>query len=179
MAYILPMVRFREINTDGTALSGGKVYTYEAGTTTPKTSYTSATGLTANANPVILDSRGSADIWISGTYKIVVTDSSDVTLYTTDSVENDRGATGSAGTFQMVTAGGTADALTADYSPNVTLTNLVTVGFIGAASNATTTPTFAPEGLTAHTLTKNGGAALAAGDIKQYGVYFAYHRTEP
>ncbi len=40
---------------------------------------------------------------------------------------------------------------------------------IAGAANATTTPTFAPDGLTAHTIKKNTGAALIAGDIAGSG----------
>jgi hypothetical protein len=55
-------------------LVGGKVYFYAAGTTTPKDTYTDEGGLTANTNPVILDGRGEADIWLGlGSYKVVVT----------------------------------------------------------------------------------------------------------
>jgi hypothetical protein len=39
------------------------------------------------------------------------------------------------------------------------------LSFRAAAANATTTPTFAPNGLTARTITKRGGTALAVGDI--------------
>ena len=42
----------------GVPLSGGKLYTYAAGTTTPKTSYTSSSGSTNHTNPIILDSAG-------------------------------------------------------------------------------------------------------------------------
>ena len=65
-----------------------------------------------------------------------------------------------------VAAGGTADALTATYSPSVgSLTDGLICFVRASAANATTTPTFAPNGLTAHTITKKGGAALAVGDI--------------
>lgn len=63
-------------------------------------------------------------------------------------------------------AGGSADAITATYVPaNLSLTDGLLLGFRATAANATTTPTFAPDGLTAHTITKRGGAALVAGDI--------------
>jgi len=65
----------------------------------------------------------------------------------------------------VATAAGTADAITADYTPDLTLTNLTICVFVATAANATTTPTFSPDGLTAHTITKNGGQPLAAGDI--------------
>jgi len=65
----------------------------------------------------------------------------------------------------ITAAGGTADAITADYTPNITLTDQQFAAFVATAANATTTPTFAPDGLTAHTIVKKGGSALVAGDI--------------
>lgn len=73
-------------NDDGTVLSGGKVYFYEPGTTTLKTTYEDRDGNTANSNPVILDSRGEAKIFGTGLYDIKVTDSSDVEVYTLDDI---------------------------------------------------------------------------------------------
>ena len=77
MAILTPF-RHRFYDASGVPLAGGKVYTYIAGTTTPKASYTSSSGLVANTNPVILDSKGEADIWSAGRYKINVTTSADV-----------------------------------------------------------------------------------------------------
>jgi microcystin-dependent protein len=63
-------------------------------------------------------------------------------------------------------AGGTADALTATYTPALTALGDGQLCFVRAVSaNATTTPTFAPNGLTARTITRLGGAALGIGDI--------------
>ena len=77
-----PRVQYFDANGD--PLASGKIYTYEAGTSTPKATYTDAAGGTPNANPVILDSAGRATIWGTGAYKIVVKDSADATLYTDD-----------------------------------------------------------------------------------------------
>lgn len=74
------------IDSNGNPLAGGKIYTYAAGTTTPKNSYSDAAGTIANTNPVILDSSGRADIWLLGSYKIIVKDSADVLIHTTDNV---------------------------------------------------------------------------------------------
>jgi hypothetical protein len=69
---------------DGSVLSGGKIYTYAAGTTTPQTTYTSISGSAANANPIILDSGGRLpeDMWLAEgiKYRFVLTDSSDVQI---------------------------------------------------------------------------------------------------
>lgn len=79
-----PFSQFFDANGD--PLSGGKVYTYAAGTTTPQNSYTDSGAGTPAANPVILDSAGRAAIWLSGSYKIVVKDSADVIIVTTDNI---------------------------------------------------------------------------------------------
>jgi len=63
-------------------------------------------------------------------------------------------------------AAGTADAITVTYTPALTALIDGQLCFVRAsAANATTTPTFAPNGLTAHTITKYGGQPLVAGDI--------------
>jgi hypothetical protein len=61
-------------DNDGNPLSGGKVFTYDAGTLVNRATYTDRDGGTPNANPVILDSAGRADIWLDANvpYKIVV-----------------------------------------------------------------------------------------------------------
>lgn len=65
-----------------------------------------------------------------------------------------------------VAAGGSADAITATYSPAaLSLTDGLSLRVRASAVNATTTPTFSPNGLTAHTITKFGGGAVLAGDI--------------
>lgn len=81
----------------------------------------------------------------------------------TDSATLGQAQTNAAG---YIAAGGTADAITATYSPSITaLVDGMIVRVRAGAANATTTPTFAPNGLTAHTITKNGNQALVAGDI--------------
>jgi len=70
------------------------------------------------------------------------------------------------GLVNWVIAGGTADALTAAYTPaNTVLADGQEFYVRAASANATTTPTLAIDGLTARTITKNGGVALVAGDI--------------
>jgi hypothetical protein len=75
----------------GAVLTGGKLYTYAAGTTTPLPSYTTNLGNVARTNPVVLDAAGrvpgSGEIWItSASYKFVLTDSTDVLIATYDNV---------------------------------------------------------------------------------------------
>lgn len=94
-AILATFPKFRAWTLNGTApLVGGKLYTYEAGTTTPLATYTDQSGSTPNANPVILDASGSADVWLSSAaYKFKLEDSSGVIQWTVDDIQPDRGAT--------------------------------------------------------------------------------------
>ena len=77
-------------DNSGNVLSGGKIYTYAAGTTTPATTYTSSNGITANSNPIILNSAGRVpyEIWLTDTlaYKFVLKDSNDTLIATYDNL---------------------------------------------------------------------------------------------
>lgn len=77
-------------DNSGNVLSGGKIYTYAAGTTTPATTYTSSNGIAANSNPIILNSAGRVpyEIWLTDAvvYKFVLKDSNDVLIATYDNL---------------------------------------------------------------------------------------------
>lgn len=78
-------------DNNGDPLSGGKLYTYVAGTTTPLTTYTSSTGVTPHTNPIVLDAAGrvpGGEIWLDYTqlYKFVMKTSLDVLIATYDNV---------------------------------------------------------------------------------------------
>lgn len=62
-------------------------------------------------------------------------------------------------------ATGTVDVITATYSPAPTLVDKKILFLVASGANTSTTPTFSPNGLTAHTITKLGGSPLVAGDI--------------
>jgi microcystin-dependent protein len=66
-----------------------------------------------------------------------------------------------------IAAAGTSDAITATYVPAVSaLADGQVCYFRATAANLTTAPTFNPNALGADTITKNGGQALAVGDIR-------------
>lgn len=77
---------------NGNPLSGGKIYTYAAGTTTPLATYTTSAGNIARANPIVLDAAGRVDgggeIWVTSTsvYKFVLEDSTSNLIGTYDNV---------------------------------------------------------------------------------------------
>ena len=80
---------FTALDANGDPYVGGKLYTYETGTTTPKTTWTDSGKGTPNANPVILDSRGQAQVWIDnsdGNYRFRLLDSDDNTIWTIDDI---------------------------------------------------------------------------------------------
>lgn len=75
----------------GAVLTGGKLYTYLAGTTTPATTYTTNAGNVARTNPIILDAAGrvpsSGEIWILPiSYKFVLKDANEVLIATYDNI---------------------------------------------------------------------------------------------
>ena len=74
----------------GVILSGGKLYSYAAGTTTPKATFTSSSGNTNHTNPIILDSAGrvpGGEIWLSAPpYKFVLNTATDVLIATYDNI---------------------------------------------------------------------------------------------
>lgn len=70
----------------GNPLTAGKVYHYEAGTTTTKVLYTDYAGTTPAAQPIVLDGAGAASVYGSGLYKFVIQDSEAAVVRTIDNV---------------------------------------------------------------------------------------------
>lgn len=97
---ILP--RFTQVDANGNPLVGGRLYTYANGTTTPQTTYKDAAGTIANTNPIILDSLGSAVIFLTEgvVYTFVMKDANDSLLWSQDSIS---GAQSSSGGIAVVT----------------------------------------------------------------------------
>lgn len=78
-------------DNSGNPLSGGKLETYAAGTTTPLVTYTTSAGNVAHTNPIVLNSAGrvanSGEVWLTSVpYKFVLLNSADVIIATYDNV---------------------------------------------------------------------------------------------
>ena len=92
-------------DNNGVILSGGLVYTYAAGTTTPQAVYTTSAGSIAHANPIVLDSAGrvpsGGEIWLTDvvSYKFVLKTATATTIGTYDNV------TGNSSGFAVAIAG--------------------------------------------------------------------------
>lgn len=74
----------------GANLSGGLLYTYAAGTTTPLATYQDSAGTILNANPVVLDAAGrvASQVWLTAgsAYKFVLKTSAGTTIWTQDNL---------------------------------------------------------------------------------------------
>jgi len=147
MAVLSPPPKAQFFDANGDPLVGGRVYTYAAGTTTPLATYTTSGGTTPNANPVILDARGEADIWYSPgvSYKVALKDADDATIWTVDNIaiagsmatQNANSVNITGGT---IGSGVTFNGNTTGTASNVTGTVAVANGGTGAttAANART-----------------------------------------
>ena len=81
---------FQFFTTTGIPLAGGYLYTYQAGSTTPLTTYTDNAGTITNTNPIQLgtDGRPPAEIWLTYgfNYKFVLADSTNAVIQTYDNL---------------------------------------------------------------------------------------------
>lgn len=105
-----PLFNDQAITSTGAPASGYKVYTYAAGSSTPLSTYTDATGTVAQTNPIVLNSNGfptNGQIWLQSglSYKLVFTDASGSVIKTEDNVSgiNDTGNSASQWTASNAT----------------------------------------------------------------------------
>lgn len=61
---LAPIPQFFALDSSGRPLGFGCVFAFQSGTTTPIATYTDASGVTQNTNPVILNAAGSANMWL-------------------------------------------------------------------------------------------------------------------
>jgi hypothetical protein len=153
------------LDANGAPLTGGLLYTYLSGTSTPATTYTSRAGTTNNTNPIVLDAAGRtpSEIWLDGgvLYKFVLKSSTYVQIGTYDSIPSINDTTNIS---NLITVAGT-NALTGLATP--TLTGYATgaqYSFIAQNSN-TAAVTIDIDTLGVKSITKFGTTPLNVGDI--------------
>jgi len=135
MAVIYTSPLFHADDDSGAPLVGGKVYTYLNGTTTPATTYQDAAGATPNTNPITLNARGEAQIFLaSGTsYTFLVKDSLGAEKYTVNDVTGPLGASALAD-YAPLSSPAFVDVPTAPTpTPGNSSTQLATTAFVGNA----------------------------------------------
>lgn len=102
MATLMVAPKIQFFDNNGVPLSGGKLYTYDAGTNDPRLTWTTSSQSVENTNPVILSSRGEANVFLSGVYRFILTDSDDSQIWEVDNIADLLNDIGS----QLVTATG-------------------------------------------------------------------------
>lgn len=161
-AVLAPYLTQQFFKNNGTFNAGGLLYTYQAGTTTPVATYTNSTGATPNTNPIVLNARGEANIWLlpNVAYKFVLQDSSANPIWSVDQVTD----------AQLITLyggvdTGTANAYVLNFTANFNAyTNGIVIYWMPANSN-TGASTINVNGLGVVPIVNQSGGALASGSI--------------
>jgi hypothetical protein len=151
---------------DDTPLSGGKLYTYEVGTTTPKAAYSDPDFTVPLTNPVILDANGEETIYFSGAYKMVLDRSDDTNEWTLDNYEISDPTTDMDYGIDV----GAAYAYEVNGIDASSYSAGLTVKFRAGADN-TGASTINVNGLGVKNILNPDGSALAASQINANGVY--------
>jgi hypothetical protein len=120
--YIDPIPQYTLDNGD--PVPSGKLYFYESGSNTAKTTYADVNLSIANTNPVILRAAGRVpNIFFNGTAKVKLTDSDDVQIFERDPV-GDTSTTGNFSTWNSLSIYNTGTIVTgSDGNFYVSITN--------------------------------------------------------
>jgi len=86
-AYSLTLYPYLQaFDANGNPLSGGQVFAYQAGTSTPLTTYSDPAMTVPNTWPVVLDAQGQAPVYVDGPLKLVIQDGSGNMIRTHDNI---------------------------------------------------------------------------------------------
>jgi hypothetical protein len=88
MAVAMIGPKFYAWDRNGKPLAFGKLYTYQARTNVPKPTYQSEDKIVENTNPAILNGEGYANIYLDGSYKMVLKDKDDNEIWSSDPVSS-------------------------------------------------------------------------------------------
>jgi hypothetical protein len=119
MGALLNYTKFKAFDVNGIPLAGGLLYTYKAGTVnTPLVAYKDILCTVAHELAIVLDTNGEETIYLKGLYKLVLTDSLGVTLWTMDNI-------GGIGSTTLTSIGNYTDLATAIAAIGSTPTELL------------------------------------------------------
>ena len=187
-------------DNNGVILSGGKIYAYAAGTTTPQATYTSSSGATPHANPIILDSAGrvpNGEIWLTDNlvYKFIIETSTGVLLGTYDNLPgiNDVDFNASLVEYDPPFTGGVTTTVENKLSQFVSINDFGGVGdgttndtAAVQAADAWGAHTYSPEGTYDTTLASNqiegpywGGGQIRDSSNNKRGPWFSAISSAP
>lgn len=163
-----PVLKQQFLGNDGRPLVGGKLFTYLAGTTTKTATYSDPAGSAPNANPVILNFRGEASVYIEPNkgYKFVLAPSTDMDppmnpIWTVDNATN----------LQLLTLyggidSGVANAYVLNFTANFSAyTDGIVIYWIPSNTN-TSISTLNVNGLGPLSILNANGNGLSAGQIQ-------------
>jgi len=79
---------FKAFDNNGAPLNNGRLFSFIAGSSTPQATYPDSTGTTPNTNPIILNARGEANVWLATglTYKLTLQDSLGNQIWSVDQI---------------------------------------------------------------------------------------------
>lgn len=162
-----PVFKQKFFDNSGIPLNGGKLFAYLAGTSTKTTTYSDAGGSSANTNPVILNFRGEADVYIEPNkgYKFVLAPSTDTDppanpIWTVDNVRSS----------QLITLyggidNGVANAYVLTFNANFTAyTDGIVIYWIPSNTN-TTASTINVNSLGIVSIVNQNGTALTSSQL--------------
>ncbi len=135
---LTPSPKQKFFDNNGAPLNKGKLFVYQAGTSTKATTWTDSTGGTPNTNPIILDYRGECNLWISPnvSYKYVLAPSTDTdpptnAIWTVDNIVSSQLITLYGGVDT-----GIANAYVLNFTANFTaLTDGIVIYWVAANTN--------------------------------------------
>lgn len=189
-ALIAPKQQWEDAN--GNPYVGAKLFTYVAGSTTKKTTYTESDGLTPNANPIVLNSRGECPNNVfgsTGAYKLVLAPATDtdppLSPYWT--VDNVTGTNDVAGTNdEWIASGmtptyisGTSFSVVGDQTAILQVNRRLKITIGGGTRYATILTSSFGAGLTTLTLTMDSGTIDNTISAFWYGLLSATNPSIP
>jgi len=174
-----PVPKLSFLDNNGNPLVGGKLFTYAAGTSTKLATYTNSGGGTPNSNPVVLDFRGEANIWIPANvpFKYMLAPANDTDppgrpIWTVDNLVNSQLLTLYGGVDT-----GSVNAYILNFSANFTAyADGITIYWVPSNSN-TASSTLNVNGLGPIGIVNANGSVLIAGDIRANTIIGLVYRS--